>query len=63
MKPKIIKRRTTYAEWFARVNTLLIKDCGWGINDLPDYCYKEAYDAGDTPSECMRDVIKNAEGY
>lgn len=63
MKPKIVGRRLTYEQFLGRVNTLLMKDCGWGVNDLPDYNYDVAYKANDTPAECARDVIKNAQGY
>lgn len=60
MKPKIIGRRITFEQFMEKVNNILILECGWGIDDLPDYCYGDSYKANDTPAECARDVIKNA---
>jgi hypothetical protein len=63
MKPKIVGRRMTLEQFMGRVDKILRLDCGWGVNDLPDYCYMDSYKANDTPAECARDVIKNAQGY
>lgn len=63
MKPKIVGRRQTFEQFMGRVDKILRLECGWGINDLPDYAYDVAYKANDTPAECARDAIQYAKEY
>jgi hypothetical protein len=41
----------TFAEWVAIIDTLLVRKYGVGFFDLPDWCYRDAYDEGCTAGE------------
>jgi hypothetical protein len=49
--------------WLQRVNAYLVRKCGLGSDDLPDWCYRDAFDDGYTPSEAAREVIRAARDY
>ena len=52
-----------YSQWMQQVNRILVKKCGMDADMLPDYCYLDAYRAGDTPEEVAQDAIDNARDY
>ena len=55
--------KKTYEEWFKEVNAEIIRQTGFSADDLPDYCYKDAYDDGKSPKSTAKAVIKNAKEY
>lgn len=52
--------KLSFEEWQIKVNSYVIRGCGMEIDDLPDYDYWNAWDAGDSPHKCAQDVIANA---
>ena len=53
-----------FKEWMKKVNSIIMQKCyELSSEDLPDYCYYDAWKAGDTPAECAADAIENAKGY
>ena len=48
--------------WLAKVSEQIDKLCSLSIDDLDDYCYREAYEDGQTPSMVARHAIKNSGG-
>lgn len=55
--------KMTFDDWFAAVTRIMYKTCGMGPDDLPDYCYHDAWDAGDTPDDAAQDAIEKARTY
>lgn len=55
--------KQTFEEWMARVNQLMDNYCGMVSEDLPDWCYRDAYDDGRTPGAAAREAIAAARDY
>lgn len=55
--------RFTYREFLLLVNRELVKACGFGIDDLPDYCYGDAFEDGMEIAEVVQEVMENARNY
>lgn len=51
---------TQYDEWEQKVDAQMVDTCGMGIDDLPDYDYRAAYNANKTPVQCAKKAIANA---
>lgn len=49
-----------FATWLVRVNRLVEDAIGVSIDSLPDWHYRDAFDAGVTPNQAARMVIKHA---
>lgn len=47
-----------YEEWLGKVNAHVTQQLGVGIEDLPDYAYRDAYLAGTDPMDCATTVIE-----
>jgi hypothetical protein len=60
MKPRVIKPLYAWDAWMARVQAIMIARCGMGPDDLPDYCYRDAYDNKLTCEQCAKDAIRYA---
>lgn len=56
-------RKTTFDEWKKKVDAAVVRLCGLGADDLPDVDYWGMYEAGDTPTEAAREVVRNARNY
>lgn len=56
-------KKETFEVWQAKVNSFLIRRCGFGIEDLPDFDYWSAWGANISPSETAKDVIQAAKDY
>jgi hypothetical protein len=54
------KMRPTFAEWMKLVDLEVGRKCGLGYEDLPDYCYADAYEAGLSPARCAARAIRAA---
>lgn len=54
---------TDFDLWMARVNTAVESICGLGIEDLPDWMYRDAFEGGRADfDEIAREVLEDA-GY
>lgn len=51
-----------FEAWMRQVDRVLISLCGMVHRDLPDYTYRESFDAGEDPEDVVRDVL-DAAGY
>lgn len=56
-------KKLSFEDWQKQVNIRVIKIIGLTIDDLPDFDYWSAWDAGISPSETARDVIQAARDY
>ena len=52
--------KLTFEQWLTNVNRHLINMVGLEIDDLPDYCYRDAYEYNESPASVARKVIKEA---
>ncbi len=55
--------KMTFAQWMAQVNVIIQRRTGYTADDLPDYCYLDAWRFGDTPEEAAADALEYAENY
>ncbi len=51
-----------FAAFMQKVDAYLSRRVGLVSADLADYCYRDAYDDGDSPAEAARAALRN-EGY
>lgn len=49
--------------WLRKVDSLLINKTGMSHEDLPDYCYRDAFDRGEAPSQVATKAIRAARDY
>lgn len=49
-----------YIMWMRKVDSLIIQKTGLSHEDLPDYCYRDAFDRGEAPSQVATKAIKAA---
>ena len=52
-----------YTAWKSLVNIELHKLCGMSSDDLPDYGYADAYEAGKQPKTVARLALKAAKEF
>lgn len=48
----------TFEQWMEQVDMHLLRMCGCMASDLPDYAYRDAFDAGETPEHVAAAVIE-----
>ena len=60
VNPKSSFNREPFEIWFTRVKRELVRLCGMTPDMLPDWRYREDYDARVTPYVSARRAIKNA---
>ena len=53
----------TFEQWMQEVDQWLDRKCGMVSADLPDYCYRDAYDDGERPSLVAARAISAARDY
>lgn len=53
-------QQRSYDEWMLAVDANVQRLCGLSADDLPDYCYADAYDDGRSPSEVARAAVRAA---
>ena len=51
----MIKR--SFMLWLSDVDAELVRRSGLGVDDLPDWLYRDAYDDGAYPVDVARDVL------
>ena len=56
------KSDAAFSAWLLRVDAIVSKRIGLGIDDIDDFCYRDAFEDGSTPAECARDAIRAAAG-
>lgn len=52
----------TFKDWFKEVDQIITKISGLSALDLPDFCYKDAFNDGCTPQEIAFDCLLES-GY
>jgi hypothetical protein len=53
----------SFEDYMRVVNVWLERRCGLSSDDLPDYCYYDAYDLGDPPERAAKKALKAAKDY
>lgn len=56
-------KKDTFEVWQNKVNAIIEKRTGFGIDDLPDFDYWNYWDDGVSPSQTATEVIQNARDY
>ena len=49
--------------WLAAVDNAVVRMAGVGKDDLPDYCYRDAFEDGRAPAAVARSAIRAAGGF
>jgi len=49
-----------FKAWKDKVNNYIIRKTGLSADDLPDFCYADYFERGETPSATARAAIENA---
>lgn len=60
VNPNSSFNREPFDSWFARVERELVKLCGMGPDMLPDWRYREDYEARVTPARCAKRALRHA---
>ena len=47
----------SFDRWLLTIDGLCQMDYGLSIYDLPDLCFRDAYDSGQTPTEFMDEFL------
>lgn len=55
--------KRSFAEWKKEVDNLLIRKVSLCSEDLPDWCYYESYQNGDSPSQAAKDALTSAQDF
>ncbi len=51
----------SFADWMERVDAVCEQSFGLSIHDLPDMCFRDAYDCGQSPEEFMTENLPDME--
>jgi len=43
--------------WLLEVDQILKSECGLGHEDLPDQCYRNMFEAGDSPQDAATEAL------
>lgn len=49
--------------WMKKVDQACEARFGISIHDLPDFCFRDAFDDGETPARVALEAIRNARDY
>jgi len=49
-----------FKAWMAKVDAIVFRKAGVGCDDLPDYCYLDAFEDGSSPNQTACAVIRAA---
>lgn len=52
-----------FYKWKAKVDAIIQRRTGMSADDLPDFCYADYFENGETPGETAREAIMNAREY
>ena len=53
-----MKQKLTFEEWEKAVDEAVLERVGCGLHDLPDFCTRDWYDAGETPASTAKEAIR-----
>lgn len=53
----------TYDEWIAQVDRLCQRNYGLSVHDLEDWPSRDAYDAGDSPTDGLRTALDHSDTF
>ena len=51
----------TFDDWMERIDRCCQLDFGMSIHDLPDLCFRDAFDSGLTPEDFMTENLPDLE--
>lgn len=51
-----------FKEFMRQVDNALVAKCGMTHHDLSDFCYRDAFESGENPSEVADEVLEE-EGF
>lgn len=54
------KQSLPYSVWMNEVDASVTRRCGLSAYDLPDYCYRDCYDSGQSAKSAASQAIRNA---
>ena len=54
------KMKISFEDWMKEVNKEVESAVGMSANDLPDYCYRDAYDDGKSPKSVAKAAIRSS---
>ena len=60
---KVLEAKDSFETWMKQVDAALEKACGLSSEDLADYAYRDAYDAGKKPASVAKAAIKANKDY
>jgi len=52
-----------YSAWMKKVDAIIVKKCGLGADDLPDFNYLDAFEDGFSPAAAAKEAIKWAKDF
>lgn len=52
--------KKTFKEWMKEVDQILSSKYGFCVNDIPDVCYRDMYDSGNSPKTAADVAWRNA---
>jgi len=52
------KPKRTFDQWMAAMDAILIRKFGLTSADLPDICYRDMYDDGESPAAAARQALE-----
>jgi len=53
----------SFEQWMDAVNRVLVRKCGLGVEDIPDFCYRDYYDDGVSAFETASEALDAARDY
>jgi hypothetical protein len=54
---------SAFEVWMKKVDAVCNNRYGISIYDLPDFCFRDAFDDGETPASVVREAITVSEDY
>jgi len=55
-----MSQELSFQDWMTKVNNLASKKMGVSIMDLPDFRYRDEYDSGASPAECVESLMEES---
>ncbi len=58
-----MSKKLAYDQWKKKVDDWLYRKIGFTSECLPDFCYRDCWDAGDSPSEAAEAAFEYMQEY